>query len=138
MKANHLKIHHLGIAVAEIEPALVFYQNAFGFSRVSEIFLDPIQKVSVCFLGNHEDTGTMIELISPADSASPINGYLSKGIGAYHICYEVDHLEVALDDMRARGCILLGPPAPAVAFGGRKIAWCCTPTKHLVEFVESE
>ena len=136
--ADQMKIHHLGIAVADMDAALAVYQNALGFVLDSEIFDDPIQSVQVCFLKAKCGDGFLIELVKPLGSASPVNGYLSKGIGAYHICYEVDEIEKTLAELRSRKCLPISPPVPAVAFAGRRIAWCVTPTKHLIELVEAK
>ena len=35
------------------------------------------------------------------------------------------------------GTIIIRPPVPAVAFGGRRIAWALTRKRLLVEFLES-
>jgi methylmalonyl-CoA/ethylmalonyl-CoA epimerase len=40
--------------------------------------------------------------------------------------------------MKSKRCLLLGDPVPAVAFGGRRIAWLYTPTRQLVELLEAE
>ena len=138
MSADQLKIHHLGIAVADMDAALAVYQNALGFVLDSEMFDDPIQQVQVCFLKAKSNDGFLIELIKPLGPSSPVNGYLSKGIGAYHICYEVDEIEKQLAELRSQKCLPIGPLVPAVAFAGRRIAWCVTPTKHLIELVETK
>jgi methylmalonyl-CoA/ethylmalonyl-CoA epimerase len=133
-----LKIHHLGIAVASLDESLEFYQNVLNFVLITDTIDDPIQKVRLCFLKQKEEEGFQIELIQPLNSTSPVNGYLSKGIGAYHICYEVPQIEKALEYLRTKQCIVVSLPVPAVAFEGRRIAWCFTPTKHLIELVEVE
>ena len=69
-----LKIHHLGVAVADMQGALVFYQDVLGFVLDSEMFDDPIQKVRVCFLKQKGESGFQIELIQPLNSTSPVNG----------------------------------------------------------------
>jgi methylmalonyl-CoA/ethylmalonyl-CoA epimerase len=137
MNMDDLKIHHLGVATADMATAQAFYQDALGFSLESGPFDDPIQKVRVCFLRRKTHDGLLVELISPLDTTSPVNGYLSKGLGAYHICYEVADLEQSQAEMRAQKCLPIAAPAPAVAFGGRRIAWWFTPTRHLIELVES-
>ncbi len=131
-----LAAHHLGVAVSNLDSATSFYCNSLGLQLLSGPFDDPIQKVRVSFLGHPADQ-VVIELIMPLNESSPVNGFLSKGIGAYHICYQVPNLEATLATVRGQGCLLLGQPVPAVAFEGRRIAWCCTPTKHLIEFVEA-
>jgi methylmalonyl-CoA/ethylmalonyl-CoA epimerase len=130
------QIRHLGIAVNDLDEALAFYQRAFGYSVVSGPFDDPIQKVRVCFIGAGSADACQIELIAPAGPESPVHRTLAKGIGGYHICYEVDDAEESLKAMRAQGCVPVSKPVPAVAFGGRRIAWFFTPTQQLVEIVE--
>jgi methylmalonyl-CoA/ethylmalonyl-CoA epimerase len=130
------RLHHLGVAVPAIEAALSTYRDLFGYALVSGPFHDPLQKVSVCFVGSGRPGDVLIELVEPADGQSPVNKTLAKGIGAYHVCYEVEDLEGALAGARARGCVIVSQPVPAVAFGGRRIAWIYTPTRQLVEYVE--
>lgn len=77
-----------------------------------------------------------MELIAPLTDDSPIRRLLAKGGGAYHICYEVDNVEAALAEIRPKKCLIVSGPVPAVAFGGRKIAWFYTPANQLVEVVE--
>jgi methylmalonyl-CoA/ethylmalonyl-CoA epimerase len=129
--------HHLGIAVADFEQAVAFYTQALGFDVISGPFDDPIQKVKLCFLGVAAQRGSVIEIICPLHIDSPVNGYLSKGIGTYHVCYEVVGLEEALVALRSKGCLVISNPVPAVAFEGRTIAWCFTPTRQLIELLES-
>jgi methylmalonyl-CoA/ethylmalonyl-CoA epimerase len=128
--------HHVGVAVPDVERAMEFYASAFGFKCVSGPFEDPIQKVKVCFLADAGKSPTHIELISPLTEDSSIKGYLTKGTGAYHVCYEVEDLSAALAELWEKGCLIVSNPAPAVAFGGKKIAWCYTPTNQLVELLE--
>ena len=128
--------HHVGVAVPDLEQASAFYSAAFGFQVVSGPFEDPIQKVKVCFLAEPGRSLAPLELISPLDGDSPVNGYLTKGIGAYHVCYEVADIAKALADLRGKGCLVISRPVPAVAFAGRKIAWCFTPTHQLLELLE--
>ncbi len=131
-----LKFSHIGVAVPSIEQALPTYQAVFGYVILSGPFHDPVQKVSVCFLGTGEFGDLVTELVAPADEHSPISKILANGVGAYHICYEVEDIEDTLAYVRSKGCIVIGKPAPAVAFEGRRIAWFYTPTRQLVEVVE--
>jgi methylmalonyl-CoA/ethylmalonyl-CoA epimerase len=112
------------------------YQAIFGYRVLSGPFSDAIQNVSVCFLGTGESRELMIELVAPAGEGSPVSKVLAKGIGAYHVCYEVNDIEYALEHVRSEGCLVLGKPVSAVAFEGRRIAWFYTPTRQLVELLE--
>lgn len=133
---DEFRFHHVGVAVSDMEQAMEFYMNGLGFQLVSGPFEDPIQKVKVCFLAETPGSVAHLELISPMTSDSPVNGYLSKGMGAYHVCYEVDEIDDVLAKLRAKRCLIISKPVPAVAFDGRRIAWCFTPTKQLIELVE--
>jgi len=51
---------------------------------------------------------------------------------------EVKLLDKAIEHAKKNGCILLGQPVPATAFGGRRIAWIYTSSRQLFELVEAE
>ena len=131
-----MKLNHLGFAVRNIDEALLVYEKAFGYKKLSGPFDDPIQKVSVCFIGSGIPGELPIELVAPLGDDSPVHKILAKGNGIYHVCYEVDDIEKAVAEMRAQGCVVVSKPVPAVAFEGRKIAWFYTPKRQLVEVME--
>ncbi len=131
-----LRFRHIGVAVASMEQALAAYQEVFGYVVLGGPFEDQVQNVSVCFVGTGGSGDPTIELVAPAGENCPVNRFLAKGIGAYHLCYEVDDIEDALGYVRSRGCIVVSEPVPAVAFEGRRIAWFYTSTRQLIELVE--
>lgn len=133
------RLVHVGVAVPELDPAASMLETLFGYKLVSGPFDDPIQKVTVNFLKQRGDNPAEIELIAPLTPDSPVRSILAKGSGAaYHLCFETTDLDGALAHMKANGCIIVSAPAPAVAFGGRRIAWFYTPTRQLFELVEAE
>ena len=132
------KLHHVGVAVPSIEAATKSLTSLFGYRVVSGPFDDPIQKVTVNFLTQSDSDLAEIELIAPLTADSPIQGIIKKsGGGAYHLCFETTDLDAALDHAKQNGCIIVSPPAPAVAFDGRRIAWFYTPARQLFELVEA-
>ena len=126
---------HLGVAVADLEASLADYRDLFGYELLAGPFDDPIQKVRVCFIGRGVEP--QVELIAPLTEDSPIKRLLAKGGGAYHVCYEVSDADAAVAYIRTKKCMVISGPVPAVAFGGRRIAWFYTPARQLVEIVES-
>jgi len=135
----NFKLRHVGIAVPSLGPATEVIQSLFGYRVVSGPFDDPIQKVTVNFLTQADQDVAEIELVAPLTDDSPIKSMLSKGSGgAYHLCFETSDIEKALIHANKIGCIVVSPPAPAVAFGGRRIAWIYTQTRQLFELVESQ
>jgi len=132
-----MTMHHVGIAVANLDQAIEVHQAIFDQRLLRGPYHDPLQHVSVCFMQHPAwGTGPEIELVAPASSKSPISSWLHKQIGAYHICYETGDLDAALAHVRKHHCVVLGTPVPAVAFSGRRVAWFFTPTRQLTELVE--
>jgi methylmalonyl-CoA/ethylmalonyl-CoA epimerase len=131
-----MKFSHVGIAVSNIDQAVAAYGRIFGYTVRSGPFFDPIQKASVCFMAAGQDGDVPVELVAPAGDDSPVSKFLEKGIGTYHLCYEVDDIGEALKHVRSQGCVVVSEPVPAVAFAGRRIAWFYTPTRQLTELVE--
>ncbi len=131
-----MNFSHIGIAVANLGEAMASYRTIFGYRICSGPFVDPIQKVEVCFLSTKEAGGVTIELVTPVSDDSPVNRILAKGIGAYHLCYEVVDIDAALKHVRSSGCLVVSEPVQAIAFAGRRIAWFYTPTRQLTELVE--
>ena len=79
----------------------------------------------------------VFELVEPASETSPVSNFLKKNRGGFHhVCYEVDGLESALLDARKVGLAIVSGPEPAVAFGGRRIAWVCSRSRLLMELLE--
>jgi methylmalonyl-CoA/ethylmalonyl-CoA epimerase len=133
-----MRIHHLGLAVRNMEIAVESHCEIFGYRLLSDPVDDPIQGVAVCFLAESEGDEIQLELVTPLKDKSPVDGFLKKNIGAYHACYEVADVAETMETMRSQKCHILSGPTPAVAFGGRPIAWLYTPAFMLVELVEAE
>lgn len=133
------RLLHVGVAVSRIDSAARALESLFGYRVVSGPFDDPIQKVTVNFMMQSDHDVTEIELIAPLTEDSPVRAMLNKnGGGAYHLCFETNDMEAALIHVKMRGCVVVSPPQPAVAFGGRRIAWFYAPTRQLFELVERE
>jgi methylmalonyl-CoA/ethylmalonyl-CoA epimerase len=133
------KLRHVGVAVPSLAPATETLSTLFGYKVVSGPFDDPIQKVSVNFLTTSDKDAAEIELIAPLSEDSPITSMLAKsGGGAYHLCFETSNIDQALVHAKNNGCMIVSPPVPAVAFGGRRIAWIYTKSRQLFELVEAE
>ena len=132
------KLLHVGVAVPDLVPAAETLKALFGYRVVAGPFDDPIQKVKVNFLTVAQEDVAEIELIAPLTSDSPVTAMLNKGKGgAYHFCFETSDLDAALVHAKAQGCMVVSLPAPATAFGGRRIAWIYSKTNQLFELVEA-
>ena len=77
----------------------------------------PSQKVVTAFLPVGE---TRIELLEPTSEESPVARFLSKrGPGVHHICFSVDDIDGALEELSSRGFRLLHRTAIPGADGKR-------------------
>ena len=114
---NPPRIAHIGIAVPRIADALPFYRDVLGLTPGHPESADGARIVSLT-LGD-----SAVELLEPADPASPIAKFLAKrGPGIHHICYRVPDLDQALDRCRAAGYRLVDE-TPRTGAGGRRIAF---------------
>lgn len=130
-------LHHIGFVVANVTAAMDGFVRSLGASWDGQVFEDPHQKVKVAFLATSA-AEPLVELVEPVGEDSPVRRFLAqKGGGLHHFCYQTGDLEAELQLMRSRRAILVRKPTPAVAFGGRRIAWMLTQEKLLVEFLES-
>jgi methylmalonyl-CoA/ethylmalonyl-CoA epimerase len=133
---DSFRFHHAGVAVRNLQDALPDFTALFGYQTISGPFDDPVQNVSVCFL-SRGPSDPVIELVAPLGPNSPVDRLLKKGGGVYHLCYEVPDLDLAIHHLADHGAYLLHEPAPAVAFGMRRIAWLMTQQNLLVELLAS-
>ncbi|MBV9157905.1 MAG: VOC family protein [Acidobacteriaceae bacterium] len=133
--ADFLRLHHIGYVVNNIETTMIGFARSLNGVWDQEIFSDPIQKVRVAFL-SPPGSEAQIELVQPEWETSPVRAFLERGGGLHHLCYEVEDCKNSLSAMHERGGTILRNPKPAVAFGGRRIAWALTAEKLLLEFLE--
>ena len=133
--AAPLRLHHVGFVVASIERAMPGFLRSLAAKWDEQVFHDPLQCVKVAFLTTRAQD-PQIELVEPVGEDSPVLRFLQQGGGLHHVCYEVADLEEQLGEFRSRGAVIAKRPKPAVAFGGRRIAWVITAEKLLVELLE--
>lgn len=129
-------LHHVGFVVASIPKSVQGFAAMLRADWDEQIFHDPNQGVRVTFLKSRSDGDPLWELVEPADDKAPVYSFALKGGGLHHVCYVVDELERALADARALGAIITRQSMPAVAFGGRRIAWIYTKNRLLIEYLE--
>jgi methylmalonyl-CoA/ethylmalonyl-CoA epimerase len=130
-------LHHVGFVVASIQDSVQSFAASLDATWDGEIIHDPNQVVRVTFLHGERSADPLVELVEPAGEKSPVLGFLQRGGGLHHLCYQVDNLEEQLQHSRSAGGIITRAPLPAVAFGGRRIAWVYTKNKLLIEYLES-
>jgi methylmalonyl-CoA/ethylmalonyl-CoA epimerase len=131
-----MALHHIGFVVESIEKVVDRFARSISAQWDGLIFADPLQEVRVTFLRSSTSPNeSLIELVEPSSEKSPVQNFLKRGGGLHHLCYEVDSLEAQLQLSRSIGGLVVRQPMPAVAFGGRQIAWVYTADKLLTEYL---
>jgi methylmalonyl-CoA/ethylmalonyl-CoA epimerase len=130
-----LKLHHIGIAVANINEATADYERRLGCERVKGQFHDPEQTALIQFLRFPGDS-VLFELVAPDGPSSKLSNAVRKGGGINHVCHATPDIEVACQTLQQQGMIVVREPTPAVAFGGLRIAWLMGDDRVLTELVE--
>lgn len=131
-------LHHIGFVVESIERRIDSIASSLAATSVAGVFEDPIQRARVTFLELPGPGTIRLELVQPTTPDSPVARFLEKGGGMHHVCYEVDELEAQIRHMKSERAMLIRSPQPAVAFGGRRIAWMRTRDALLVEYLERD
>src|SRR4030043_2223632 len=99
------KVHHIAIAVKNLDEALKLYDNLFG-AKPSKIETIPQQGVKAALLPMGE--GGEIELLEPIDPEGGIAKFLeNRGEGIHHICLEVEDVDQALSTLAEKGVQLI-------------------------------
>lgn len=132
---NLKSIDHIGYAVNDIIATAEYYVNAGWI--LSDIFEERIQNTRIAFL--NKEGFTKIELVSPLDGKSPVDNILANsGCAPYHICYEVDDIEQAVEDLYEEDFKPLFFPVESVAMDNKKICYLYNLKVGLVELVNSK
>ena len=130
---KHLKsVDHVGYAVHDIMETAQYYLNA-GW-ELSEVFEERNQNTRIAFL--HKEGFPTLELVSPLDGKSPVDNILSQmGCSTYHICYVVEDIEQAVEDLYEEDFKPLFFPVESIAMGNRKICYLYNLKVGLIELV---
>lgn len=104
------KLNHVAIVVPDLAAAATLYRDTLG-AEVSGPLPLPEHGVTTVFV---ELPNTKIELLEPLGDASPIARFLDKNPsgGIHHLCYEVDDILAARDQLTAAGARVLGDGMP--------------------------
>ena len=102
-------VDHVGIAVPDLDEALVFYAENFGMHSAHEETNEE-QGVREAMLRapGDEGAGTAIQLLAPLNENSTIAKFLDRsGPGLQQLAYRVTDVEAAADALRAKGLRML-------------------------------
>lgn len=113
------RLNHVAIAVKDLAASTALYRDTLG-AKVSAPLPQPAHGVTVVFV---ELPNTKVELLEPLGEASPIAKFLERNAdgGIHHICYEVEDILAARDQLKAQGARVLGDGEPKIGAHGKPV-----------------
>ena len=121
-----LRIHHVGMAVDDLDEAVDTYERLFGFIVEQRATVED-QGVEAASMRVGEGR---VELMASLGDDTPVGKFLAKrGPGMHHVAYEVADLPAALRDLADRGADLIDE-APRPGLFGLQVAFVHPDAAH--------
>ena len=112
-------IHHLGVAVTDLDAAVATYERLFGAELEHRARVED-QGVEAASLRIGD---SRVELLSSLGADTPVGRFLEKrGPGMHHVAYEVDDVRASLDELADAGAELIDE-APRQGLFGLEVAF---------------
>jgi methylmalonyl-CoA/ethylmalonyl-CoA epimerase len=131
-----MRIDHICFAVKDIKEGISYWENVFGYSQMTEIIENSLQKVNVTFLRKNDSI--LIKLIEPVEGNQSLSNYVNKGGGFHHICFKCDNVEEQVDELTKKGLITLVRPQPGEAFNNHDIAFLLARHGLNIEVIDTD
>jgi methylmalonyl-CoA epimerase len=129
-------IHHLGVAVEDLDAALATYERLFGATVEQRATVED-QGVRAASLRIGDGR---VELLEPLGDDTPVGRFLAKrGPGMHHVAFEVNDLPATLTELAGAGADLIDE-APREGLFGLEVAFIHPDSVHgvLAEVVARE
>jgi methylmalonyl-CoA/ethylmalonyl-CoA epimerase len=111
------RIEHVGIVVKDTAASRKLWEECFGIPLGGEEENER-RKLALYYVG-----GSMVELIAGKDPDGKHQRMVAEGKGGLnHICFEVEDIDEALAELKAKGIPLLDP-VPRIGHAGARIAF---------------
>ncbi|MBT3706086.1 MAG: methylmalonyl-CoA epimerase [Proteobacteria bacterium] len=113
------RLNHIAIVVPDLEAATALYRDTLG-AQVSEPLQLDDHGVTTVFV---DLANTRIELLHPLGANSPVARFLEKhpSGGMHHVCYEVEDISEAKDQMIENGARVLGSGELRIGAHGKPV-----------------
>jgi methylmalonyl-CoA epimerase len=119
-------IHHLGVAVVDLDEALSTYERLFG-AQVEHLATVDDQGVRAASVRIGEGR---VELLEPLEEDTPVGRFLAKrGPGMHHVAYEVSDLRATLAELADAGVALIDE-SPREGLFGLEVAFIHPDSVH--------
>lgn len=113
------RIEHVGIVVRDVDQSRRLWEDCFGI-KLGEVEINPNRPVKLALYPVGE---SMVELIAGTTPESRHAKMVAEGKGGLnHICFEVENIDEALAELKAKGIPLLDE-TPRIGHAGCRIAF---------------
>jgi len=113
------RIEHVGIVVRDVDQSRRLWEDCFGI-KLGEVEVNPNRPVKLALYPVGE---SMVELIAGTTPESRHAQMVAQGKGGLnHICFEVENIDEALAELKAKGIPLLDE-TPRIGHAGCRIAF---------------
>jgi methylmalonyl-CoA/ethylmalonyl-CoA epimerase len=111
------RVEHIAIAVQSLAQSIALMRDTFGIPLEYE---EQIGQTRLAMLPVGQ---TYIELLEGQGPESGVTRWMNdKGPGLFHICFEVEDIDAALAELKAKG-VKLRDETPRPGHGGSRIAF---------------
>ncbi len=113
------RLNHVAMVVPDLAAAARTYRDVLG-AAVSEPQALPEHGVTVAVVTL---PNAKVELMAPLDEESPVAAFLARNPagGMHHLCFEVEDIATARDQLLAQGLRLLGSGEPRIGAHGHPV-----------------
>ncbi len=113
------RIEHVGVLVKDVDKSRALWEGCFGI-KLGEVETNPVRPVKLALYPVGE---SMVELIAGTTPDSKHAKLIDEGKGGInHICFEVENIDEALAELKAKGVPLLDQ-TPRIGHAGCRIAF---------------
>ena len=111
------RIEHVALAVKDMQQSMAMLEKLF------DLKLEYQEQIGSTKLAMYPIGQTYVELLQSSATDNAVSKWIAeKGESIFHLCFEVEDIDGALDELRAKGVKLLDYK-PRTGHGGARIAF---------------
>jgi methylmalonyl-CoA/ethylmalonyl-CoA epimerase len=131
-----MKIDHICFAVRNLDEAISYWSDIFGYKQMTKIVENTRQRVKVTFLIKNDSIP--VKLIEPLINNQSLLNFVHNGGGFHHICFKCSDLDKKIDELKSKGLKMLVPPQPGEAFNNNNIAFLLARYGLNIELIDTD